>query len=88
MTEQTTSSTGQTPDGTPADTPTATPQAILIFRREEFAAKPGSTIRAAIKACGMNPETILATRDGQLITDEVVIRPGDRIKLVATISGG
>jgi len=62
--------------------------ATLIFRRETFDARPGSTVRAAIKACGLNPETVLATRDGQLITDEVIINPGDRIKLIATVSGG
>lgn len=62
--------------------------ATLIFRRTEYPAKPGSTVRAAIKSAGLNPETVLATRNGELITDEVVIEPGDRIKLVATISGG
>ncbi len=62
--------------------------ATLIFRRKAYPAKPGSTVRAAVQACGLNPETVLATRNGELITDEVVIEPGDRIKLVATISGG
>lgn len=62
--------------------------ATLTFRRETFSAKPGMTIRSAIEACGLNPETILATRNGELITDEVVIEPGDHIKLIATISGG
>jgi len=46
------------------------------------------TVRDAIIQIGLNPEAILATRDGQLITDEVVIRQGDRIKLLSTISGG
>ncbi len=68
--------------------PSTPPQATLIFRREEFPARPGSTVRMAIKACGLNPETVLATRGGKLITDEVLVEPGDRIKLVATVSGG
>lgn len=76
------------PDPTVPIPPGSAPQATLIFRREEFPARPGSTVRAAIKACGLNPETVLATRGGKLITDEVIIESGDRIKLVATISGG
>lgn len=76
-----------TPASTHADTPPAA-EATLIFRRQEFSARPGSTVRAAIKAVGMNPEVVLATRGGKLITDEVIILPGDRIKLIATISGG
>lgn len=64
------------------------PQAILIFRREEYPARPGSTVRTAIQACGLNPETVLATRNGKLITDEVLVEPGDRIRLIATVSGG
>ncbi len=69
------------------DAPTAN-SATLVFRRETFAIKPGVTVRSAIEACGLNPETVLATRDGALITDEVMILPGDRVKLIATISGG
>lgn len=76
-------------DNTPQTTGSTPPQtATLVYRRQEFTARPGSIVRAAIQACGLNPETVLATRDGALITDEVVLRPGDRIKLVATISGG
>lgn len=63
-------------------------EAILSYRRQEFPARPGMTVRDAILQIGLNPEAILATRDGQLITDEVVIRRGDRIKLLSTISGG
>ena len=46
------------------------------------------TVRAAIIKCELNPDTTLATRNGALITDEVLLRPGEQIKLIATISGG
>lgn len=69
------------------DAPTEN-SATLVFRRETFAIKSGVTVRSAIEACGLNPETVLATRGGSLITDEVVIEPGDHVKLIATISGG
>ncbi|NDJ76879.1 MAG: MoaD/ThiS family protein [Chloroflexi bacterium] len=69
----------------PADNPSAV---TLTYRRETFTARPGMTVRKAVEQIGLNPESVLAVRDGQLITDEVVLESGDRVKLVATISGG
>ena len=62
--------------------------ATLTYRRETFSVQPGISLHDAILACGLNPETVLATRSGGLITDEVIVRVGDQIKLIATISGG
>ena len=62
--------------------------AQMTYRRETFSVTPGVSVREAIIQCGLNPETVLATRAGVLITDEVIVRVGDRIRLVATISGG
>jgi sulfur carrier protein ThiS len=53
-----------------------------------FTIPPWMTVRQAIQHCHLNPETTLATRAGQLITDEVIVQPGDQITLIATISGG
>lgn len=68
--------------------PPDTEHAILTYRKLTFTVSPGMTVRQAIQHCHLNPETTLATRDGQLITDEVIVRPGDQITLIATISGG
>ncbi|MCA2001417.1 MAG: MoaD/ThiS family protein [Chloroflexi bacterium] len=34
------------------------------------------------------PESVIAVRDGEMITDDEILRPGDEVKLVAVISGG
>jgi sulfur carrier protein ThiS len=73
---------------TPSPTLPRSKDALMSYRRETFSVPPGVSVREAIIQCGLNPETVLATRDGVLITDEVIVRVGDRIKLVATISGG
>jgi sulfur carrier protein ThiS len=73
---------------TPTPTLPRSKDALISYRRETFSVTPGVSVREAIIQCGLNPETVLATRDGVLITDEVIVRVGDRIKLVATISGG
>ncbi|MGQ9600861.1 MAG: MoaD/ThiS family protein [Anaerolineae bacterium] len=60
----------------------------VIYRDKQWTVKPGSTVRHIIEAAGLNPESVLAVRDGQLINEATVTRDGDTIKLVAVISGG
>ena len=60
----------------------------LIHRNQEWQVKAGMTIRAAILKVGLNPESVLAVRDGQLVNEDTKIQNGDLIKLIAVVSGG
>lgn len=60
----------------------------LIHRNQEWEVKAGMTIRDAILKAGLNPEAVLAVRDGQLINEDTKIQNGDVIKLIAVVSGG
>jgi sulfur carrier protein ThiS len=62
--------------------------AKLILRDEEYEVRAGMTVRDAIQKCGFSPEAVLPVRDGELITDDVLLEEGDVIRLVAVISGG
>jgi sulfur carrier protein ThiS len=62
--------------------------AKLIFRDKEYEVRAGMTVRDAIQKCGLSPEAVLPVRDGELITDDVLLEEGDVIRLVAVISGG
>jgi sulfur carrier protein ThiS len=62
--------------------------ATLVLRGERFEAPSGMTIRSALQRHGISPESVIATRDGQMVTDDEHLAPGDEIKLVAVISGG
>lgn len=62
--------------------------ARLILRNREYEVKAGMSVRSALEKAGINPETVIATRDGEVITDDEILREGDVIKLVAVISGG
>ncbi len=62
--------------------------AKLILRDKEYLARPGSTVRHALQKNGIQPESVLATRAGELITDDEILKEGDVIRLVAVISGG
>jgi sulfur carrier protein ThiS len=60
----------------------------IIYRDKEWEVPTNITVRDAITKGGLNPETVLATRDGKLITEDVHLQADEVIKLVAVISGG
>jgi sulfur carrier protein ThiS len=60
----------------------------VIYRDKTWQVQAGSTVRHIIEKSGLNPESILAVREGKLINDATLTRAGDTIKLVAVVSGG
>jgi len=62
--------------------------ATLRLRDKEFEVPAGMTVRDAMLRVGIQPESVLPTRDGELLTDDEQVREGDSIRLVAVISGG
>ncbi len=60
----------------------------IILRQQEFELKSGQTIRQAMESLQIQPETHLAIREGELLTEDEILREGETIKLVAVISGG
>ena len=39
-------------------------------------------------APGVDPESVLVTINGKLVTDDIVLKDQDQIRLVAVVSGG
>jgi len=62
--------------------------AKLILRDKVYEVRPGMTLLDALKKSNIVPESVIAIRDGEMITDDEILRSGDEIKLVAVISGG
>lgn len=60
----------------------------LILRDKEFEVKPGMALVDALKKNNIVPESVIATLNGELITDDEILRAGDVVKLIAVISGG
>jgi sulfur carrier protein ThiS len=60
----------------------------IILRGKEYEVRPGMVLSHALEKIGVNPESVLATRNGELIPEDEILNPGDVIKLVAVISGG
>lgn len=62
--------------------------AKLILRNKEYEVKAGMTLLDALKKSNIVPESVIATRDGEMITEDEILKDGDVIKLIAVISGG
>ena len=60
----------------------------LILRNKEYEVKPGMTLLSALQKIDVVPESVIATRDGEMILEDEILRDGDVIKLIAVISGG
>jgi sulfur carrier protein ThiS len=60
----------------------------MTLRDKVFEVRAGMTVRDALRHVGLLPESVLATRKGELITEDEILREGDEVRLVAVISGG
>ena len=60
----------------------------IILRGIDYEVRPGMTLLSALQKINILPEAVIATRDGELIEEDEILREGETIKLVAVISGG
>ncbi len=61
---------------------------IVIRRKEKWEVEPGKTARDTIKQLNLNPESHLVVVNGELVSDDTILQPGDEVELIAAISGG
>ena len=60
----------------------------LILRNKEYEVKPGMTLLSALQKISVVPESVIATREGEMILEDEILKDGDVVKLIAVISGG
>lgn len=60
----------------------------ISYRNEQWEVPPGISVRRMILKVGLNPETVLAVKDGKLINDKTVLPGGSEIRLIPVVSGG
>lgn len=60
----------------------------LIHRTQEWKVRAGMALRDAILKIGLNPEAVLAVREGTLINEDTRLQEGDTIKIIDVVSGG
>ena len=62
--------------------------ATLILRDKEYEVRAGMTLLSSLEKAGILSESVIATRDGELILDDEILKNGEIIKLISVISGG
>lgn len=62
--------------------------AKLILRNKEFEVHAGMTLLSALKKINIVPESVIATKEGEMILEDEILKDGDVIKLIMVISGG
>lgn len=60
----------------------------LVYRNKKYESKPNIAVRDALKKIGIEPESVLVVVNGKLTTDDILLKEGDEVKLVAVVSGG
>ncbi len=60
----------------------------IILREKEYEVRPGMTLLSALQKISILPESVIATRAGELIEEDEILKEGEVIKLIAAISGG
>ena len=60
----------------------------IIYRDTEWDVRAGMTVRDAIIKVGLEPDEMLAIRNGELINEETLLAEHDVVKLIGVISGG
>lgn len=61
---------------------------ILILRKQEFQIEGTITVKEALRRLNLSPESHLVVRNGELLNENDVLREGDVVKIVPSISGG
>jgi len=60
----------------------------LVLRDKEYEVRPGMTLLSSLEKVGILPESVIASRAGELILEDEILMDGETIKLIAVISGG
>lgn len=60
----------------------------LILKNKSYPMRAGIPLHKALRMLDLPANAHLALRDGQLITEDEMLKNGDCIELVAVISGG
>jgi len=60
----------------------------LVLRDKEYEVKSGMTLLDSLKKINVLSESVIATRNEEMILDDEILKDGDVVKLIAVISGG
>ncbi|MEI6290042.1 MAG: MoaD/ThiS family protein [Chloroflexota bacterium] len=60
----------------------------LVLRGKEYEVKAGMNLLDSLRKAAILPEGVIASRNGEMILEDEILKDGEVIKLIAVISGG
>ncbi len=60
----------------------------VTYRAKSWSFEESLTVLQLLKRVDLLPESVLVVRNGQLVTEDQRLAPGDEVKIVSVISGG
>ena len=60
----------------------------VVYRERTWSFDESMTVKQMLKRIDILPESALVVRDGKLVTEDQLLKPGDAVKVVDAISGG
>ena len=60
----------------------------LLLRDKEYEVRPGMTLLASLQKISVLPEAVVATREGEMILEDEILKDGQVVQLISVISGG
>ncbi len=60
----------------------------IVLKNKTWQVHAGIPLHKALRFLNLNANAHLAVREGVLITEDEMLKKGDRIELIAVISGG
>ena len=60
----------------------------VIFRNAEWQIPGNITVQKLITDLGLNPQSVLAVKDGKLVNNETRLGNQGEVKLISVVSGG
>ena len=62
--------------------------ATVFLQGKLFSVRGGMAIRDVLKHLDLEPDAFLAVRGDLLLTDDIILNPGENLRLIPVISGG
>ena len=61
---------------------------VYLERSNEWKEIPSSSVKDMLKTLKLNHTAVLVVKNGQLVTEDAILKEGDEVKILSVISGG
>ena len=60
----------------------------FLKKEQEIEAKENATVSDILKEIKLNPQTVIVSRQGEIIPDTEKVKDGDKLEAIRVVSGG